>query len=151
MSYSPLWRGKNSNGSAYGNASGYQNGTASTMPIGTAVSTNTSGQIVLTDVSNEALSEGWVGLTSVDLPTAASGLVSSDGRLQNIPSSLGFSVGDPIWVGPTPGSLTNVKPDLSAMGWASGDFVLFVGVVVSNEFNPSLQDIQLFRQVIGQL
>jgi hypothetical protein len=151
MSYSPLFRGNSSTGTASGSQSGYQNGTGSTMPIGTAVSQNTSGQIVLTDVSNEALSEAWLGVCAVAIPSAATGGVATDGRIQNIPSALGFANGDPIWVGPTPGSLTNVKPDVSALGWAEGDFVLFVGVVVQNEFNPSLQDIQLCRQIIGQL
>jgi hypothetical protein len=121
------------------------------MPIATAVSSNTSSQMVLTDVSNEASAEGWVGLVEVATPSAATGQVLTDGRLQNIPSSLGFSNGDPIWVGNTPGTLTNVRPDLTVMGWASGDYVLFVGIVVANQFNPTLQDIQLSRQIIGQL
>lgn len=151
MSYSPLYRGKSSTGTASGSASGYQNGTGSTMPIATAVSTNTAGQIVLTDVSSEALSEGWLGLVEDALPTSAFGQVATDGRLQNIPLGLGFAIGDPIWVGNSPGTLTNVRPDLSGIGWSRDMYILFVGVVVQNEFNPALQDIQLFRQIIGQL
>jgi hypothetical protein len=151
MSYSPLFRGKSSSGTAFGSASGYQNGTGSSMSIATAVSTNLSGQIVLTDVSDEALSEGWIGLVEDLLPSTAYGQIATDGRLQNIPSGLGFAIGDPIWVGNSPGALTNVRPDLSGLGWASGDYILFVGVVVQNEFNPSIQDIQLSRQIIGQL
>lgn len=151
MSYSPNFRGNSSRATSSGNATGYQNGTASTMPIGTSVSTNVSGQIVLTDVSDEDLSEGWLGLSNEAIPTSAFGQVESDGRLQNIPLGLGFAVGDPIWVGVTPGSLTNVRPDLSILGWVSGYYILFVGVVVQNEFNPTLQDIQLSRQIIGQL
>jgi uncharacterized protein YbaA (DUF1428 family) len=151
MSYSPLFRGAAANAPANSTATGYQNGTVSTIAVATAVSTNTSGQMILTDVSNETTVEAWLGLASQSTPTTANGLVVSDGRLQNIPMSLGFSVGDPIWVGFSPGSLTNVKPDLSVPGWSSGYFVLFVGVVVQNEFNPSEQDIQLCRQLIGQL
>jgi hypothetical protein len=117
----------------------------------TPVSANTGGQIVLTDVTDEELSEGWLGLTDAAIPTTATGQVVTDGRIQNIPSGLGFSVGDPIWVGNTPGTLTNVRPDLTVLGWSVGDYVLFVGVVVQNQFNPSLQDIQISRQIIGQL
>lgn len=150
MGYSPLFRGSSSNAPASSAATGYQNGTGSTMSVASAVSTNGSGQLVLTDVTSESSVEGWLGLVAESIPSAATGLVASDGRLQNIPA-LGFSIGDPVWVGLSPGSLTNVKPDLSAPGWSSGYWVLFVGVVVQNEFNPSQRDIQLCRQIIGQL
>lgn len=151
MSYSPGFRGNSAKGTASGSASGYQNGTASTMSVATPVSTNVAGQIVLTDVSDQALSEAWLGMVQTALPTSAYGPIATDGRLQNIPFGLGFTIGDPIWVGNAPGTLTNVRPDLSVIGWASGDFVLFVGVVVQNEFNPALQDLQISRQIIGQL
>ncbi len=151
MSYSPGYRGSAAKGTASGSASGYQNGTGSTMGVCTAVSTNVAGQIVLTNVSSQALSEAWLGLIQTALPTSAYGPVATDGRIQDIPSGLGFAIGDPIWVGKTAGSLTNVRPDLSVIGWASGDYVLFVGVVVRNEFNPTLKDIQISRQIIGQL
>ncbi len=130
---------------------GFQNGTGSSMTVATVVATNTSGQLILADVTNESTIEAMVGLVSVaTIPSAANGNVVSDGRLENIPS-LGFSVGDVLWLGTTPGTLTNVKPDLAQPGWASGDYVVFIGVVVQNEFNPSNQDIQLCRQIIGQL
>ena len=151
MSYSPTFFGSTAKGPSSGTASGYQNGTLSTISAASAVSTNTSGQMILTDVTNEATIETWLGLTSASTPSAATGMVASDGRLQSIPLGLGFSVGDPIWVGTTPGSLTNVKPSIGVPGWSAGYYVLFVGVVVQNEFNPSDQDIQICRQIIGQL
>lgn len=150
MTYSPGFRGTVGKGSARQTQTGYQNGTGSTMPVAAPVSTNASGQLILVDVSSEAISEAMVGLTSQSIPSAASGQVVSDGRLENIPLGLGFSVGDPIWVGLS-GTLTKVKPDLSVIGWSAGYFVIFVGVVVKNEFNPANQDIQLMRQIIGQL
>lgn len=150
MTYSPGFRGTIGKGSSRQTQSGYQNGTGSTMPVAAPVSTNASGQIILTDVSSEASVEAMVGLTSQSIPSAASGQVVSDGRLENIPLGLGFAVGDPIWVG-LAGTLTNVKPDLSVVGWSSGYFVIFVGVVTKNEFNPLNQDIQLLRQIVGQL
>jgi hypothetical protein len=121
------------------------------MPIATPVAANTFGQAVLVDVSDETTVESMIGLTSASIPSAANGQVISDGRLENIPLGLGFAVGDTVWVGTTPGSLTNVKPDITAPGWVAGYFVIFVGVVVQNEFNPSNQDLQLCRQLIGQL
>lgn len=151
MSYSPNFRGIIGKGSSRQNQTGYQNGTGGTMPVATPVATNLSGQLVLMDVSDENTVETMLGLTSESIPSAANGQVVSEGRLENIPISLGFAVRDILYVGPTPGSLTNVKPDVSVPGWSAGMFVILVGVVVKNEFNPSNQDIQLFRQIIGQL
>ena len=150
MSYSPNFRGSNSTVPAAATSTGYQNAVGGSVSVGTAVSTNGSNQFVLTDVTSESSAEAWIGLASEAMPNAATGQVMSDGRLINIPA-LGFSNGDPVWVGASPGTLTNVKPDTSNPGWSAGMWVLFVGVVVQNEFNPSQQDIQLCRQIIGQL
>lgn len=150
MSYSPLFTGSSSKGPSSGTSSDYTNGTGSTMNLGSPVSTNTSGQVLLTDVSSEVSATAYVGLAATSIASSASGQVASDGRLQNISLGLGFSVGDPIWVG-IGGTLTNVKPNIGVGGWISGYWVLFVGVVVKNQFVGTNQDIQLLRQIIGQL
>lgn len=150
MTYSPNYFGSAAKGSSRQTKSGYQNGTGSTMPVGAPVATNTGGQLILVDVSSEVSVEAMVGLAAESIPSAANGQIASDGRLEEIPLGLGFSIGDPIWVG-VGGTLTKVKPDLSQPGWSSGYFVIFVGVVVKNEFDALKQDIQLCRQVIGQL
>jgi len=148
MSYNPNFTGASAVASRQ-LQTGYVNGTGSTIAICVPVSTNTSGQIVLTDVSNEALSLGFVGLTNIAIPSAANGGVINGGRLQNV--TTGFAVGDAIYVGSTPGTLTNVKPNAGSNGFVALDFVIFVGVLVKNEFNPSQTDIQLFTQIVGQL
>lgn len=149
MSYSPLFRGANGKTSARSAETGYQNAVGSNLTKGTPVSTNSSGQLVKVNVSTESLVQALVGLCSADIPSAANGMVSNAGRLENISTS--FSVGDPIWLGKTAGTLTNVKPDIGAGGFVSGDFVVFIGVITKNEFNASLKDIQLMIQVVGQL
>lgn len=152
MAYNPNFRGNVAKASSRQNKTGYQNGTGSTITQTTPVSkTGTTNHVAPTDVSDEDSVERFVGLFDSDTPSAASNLVVTDGRAESIPSSLGFAIGDTLWLGPTPGSLTNVKPDLSAPGWASGMFVVFIGVVVENEFNSSQLDIQLCRAPIGQL
>ena len=151
MSYNPNFVGQSSAAPATGTATGYVNGTGSTIAIGTSVSINTSGNAVLTNVTSETSVEGWIGLAAESTAASANGLVISSGRLQNISTALGFSVGDPIWLGPTPGTLTNVRPDTSVSPWASGDWVVFIGIVVQNEFNNTQQDIQISKQIIGQL
>lgn len=149
MSYSPAFRGSNALGSARSAETGYQNGTGFTLTKSTPVSTNTSGQLVKVDVSSETLTQALVGLCSSDIPSAANGMVSNAGRLENISTS--FSVGDPIWLGKTAGTLTNVKPDVGVGGFVTSDWVIFVGVITKNEFNGSLKDIQLMIQIVGQL
>ena len=150
MSYSPLFFGSVANAPSSGTSSDYTNGTVSTITMATPVSSNGSGQISPTDVSSEASIQSWVGLAAISIASSASGQIASDGRLQNIPIGLGFSVGDPIWLGLS-GTLTNVKPDMTVLGWSSGDWVVFVGVIVQNQFDMTKQDIQILRQVIGQL
>lgn len=152
MSYNPNFVGNPSSLTVGSSSTGYQNNTGSTAGIATAVSASAAnpGQFLLTDVSNEPSAEGWLGLTSQSIPNLASGLVISDGRLENV-QSLGFTVGQAVWVGSTPGTLTTTQPSIGVAGFVSGDFVLFVGVIVQNEFNPSNQDLQLCRQIIGQL
>jgi hypothetical protein len=151
MGYNPLIRGANPNISSRATSTGYQNGTGANMNACAPVSANTAGNIVYTDPSVESLVTSFVGLTQIALPSGASGQVVSDGRIENIPIDLGFAIGDAIYLGLTPGSLTNVKPDINATGWSEGMFVVFVGVVVPNEFDTEEQDIQLNRIIVGQL
>lgn len=149
MSYSPIFFSPQSTGSSQNIVTSYYNNTGLAIAQGTPVSVNPSdGSIVLTDVTNEASVEAFVGFANVRIPTGTTGPVISMGRLLNIMTS--FSVGDPIWIG-IGGVLTNVKPNAGSGGFSSGDLVYFCGVLVENQTNPSLTDIQLFPQLIGQL
>lgn len=150
MSYSPNFRGSAGKGSSRQTQTGYTNGTGGTLSAATVVYSTASG-IGKVDVSDINKVEKFAGLVAADLPSAAHGLVVSDGRVENIPIGLGFALGDALWVGTVPGSLTNVKPDLANPGWVSGDFVIFIGIVVINEFDALKQDIQLFKQITGRL
>lgn len=148
MTYSPNFRGNAANAASRQLQTDYVNGAGGTISKGTPVSTNAAGNIVLLDVSDETKVSAMVGLASQDIPDTASGTVVSGGRLENITTS--FAVGDPVYVGLS-GSLINQKPDIGVAGFTSGDFVVFVGVVVKNEFNPANKDIQLMLQLVGQL
>lgn len=150
MGYNPAFRGKVSDGSSRQTQTGYLNGTLITMPIASPVSVNSAGNMVLLDVTSETSVQGLIGLTSIACPSAATGLVCNAGRLEGITLG-GFSVGDAIYAGQTPGALTNVKPDLAVSGWVGGMFVVFFGVYVINQFDPGLHDIQLMPTVVGQL
>jgi hypothetical protein len=149
MGFSPYWLNRASTGSSRATQGGYQNGSGSTLAMAVPVYVDPTGQIFPLDVSNEVSVQALVGLTGVSIPNAATGSVVDNGRLENITTS--FTVGDAVYAGKsTP--LTNVKPDIGNIdGFASGDFVIFIGVVVKNEFNPLLFDLKLMLSVVGQL
>lgn len=150
MAYDPNFFGPVAKLPSAGSASEYINGTVSTIPIASPVSINSSGNLSLTDVSSEISVLSWVGITAENVSPSTSGQIASDGRIKKIPGSLNFGLGNPIWIGLN-GILTNIKPDLTVSGWHHGYWVVFVGVVVINRDDNTAQDIQILKQIVGQL
>jgi hypothetical protein len=148
MSYSPLYFAPQGGGTSIATVTNYTNATISMIAQGTPVSTNTFGLVAPTDVTSQTSVQALVGYAQVRMPASSSGPVISNGRLENIMTS--FAVGDAIYIG-LGGTLINQKPDVGVAGFVEGDFVVFVGVLVQNQTNPSLTDIQLFTQTIGEL
>jgi len=148
MSYNPSASGTDFKGSSRSISTNYTNATGATLPMASVVSANASGQIILIDLTSDISVGRFLGLTSVLMPAAASGGVINAGRVENVTTS--FAIGDALYVN-YDGTLTNLKPDYGVGSFAAGYYVIFVGVVVKNEFNSSLKDIQLMPQVIGQL
>ena len=148
MSFSPNFRGAMAKGSSRQLQTNYPSGSVSTMTKGIPVSITVFSQIVPTDVSSEASVKAIVGLLAADLVSAATGPVVNNGRLESVTTS--FSLGDALYVGKS-GNLINTKPTIGSYGFVSGDFVIFIGVVVQNEFNSLLTDIQLLVNIVGQL
>lgn len=147
MTYSPLFY-STFEGNSKGISSSFTNGTLSTIDKATAVSLNASGNMVLTSVSTESSVLAILGLTTTSVASAASTPVISHGLLEDITTS--FAVGDAIYLN-YDGTLTNVKPDLTAPGFSAGYFCVFVGVITKNQYNPVKKDIKLMISVIGQL
>lgn len=148
MSFSPFFFNKNATGAVRAITTNFQNASGSTLTKGTPVCVNASSQLTNVNVSSEASVMALVGLTNVSIPNAATGGVQDSGRLEDV--SVGFALGDPLWISKT-GGLTNVKPEIGVGGFTDGDFVVFVGVVVRNEFNVSLKDIKMMLSIVGQL
>jgi hypothetical protein len=151
MSYSPLFTGFLAQGTTVASRklqTSFVNGSGATISKGTPVSISLSGTLVPVDVSNEATAGAVMGLTSVDLPNGASGPITDAGRLENV--TLSFSVGDALYIDKI-GGLTNIKPTVGTNSFLSGDFVVFIGVVVKNEFNLLQKDIKLMISMVGQL
>ena len=153
MAYNPLYRGDTNTAAsrtARSTSSGYQNGSGGLLAQCTPVATNSFGQLIAVDVSVEATVMSMIGVTGEDIPNSTSGSVYDSGRVENV-SLPGFSIGDAIYVSKA-GFLTNIKPSEGVGGFVAGDFVIFVGVIVKNEFNPLQKDLKLLIDAkIGQL
>lgn len=148
MSFSPYFFNKNATGSVRSLTTNFQNASGSTLAKGTPACVNASSQLIAVNVSLEASVMAIVGLTNVAIPNAATGGVQDSGRLEDV--AVAFALGDPLWISKT-GGLTNMKPEIGVGGFTDGDFVVFVGVVVRNEFNASLKDIKMMLSIVGQL
>ena len=129
-------------------ATNYTNGSGVTLLKGMPVSTLASGLVTSIDVSDQASMDAFVGLYNQDTPNAASGQVVDSGRLENFVTA--FNVGDPIYVSKA-GGLTNIPPSIGVAGFVAGDYCVFVGVIVVNEFNPLLKDIKILIEKVGDL
>lgn len=148
MTYSPNFRGDAARGASRQLQTNYPSGSLTTINKGTPVSVNAFSQVVPTDVSDESSVGAIVGLAYANLPSAATGGIVNGGRLENLTTS--FALGDPVYVAKG-GGLTNNRPSVGVDSFVSGDFVIFLGVVVKNEFNPAQKDIQLMIEIVGQL
>lgn len=148
MGYNPSASGTAFKGASRSISTNYVNATGAFLPMASVVSANASGQIEVIDITSDTSVSRLLGLTSVGMPIAASGGVVAAGRLEGVTTT--FAAGDALYVN-TDGTLTNVKPDYGVGAFAAGDYVIFIGVVVKNEFNPSLFDYQINPTVVGQL
>jgi hypothetical protein len=147
VSYNPNFRGSQAKSSLKVETN-FVNATGAFLAKGAVVSVTPTGQIDDIDIFDGDSVARLVGITSVDMPSAASGGVTLSGRVEELPTS--FAVGDAIYVA-IDGTLTNVKPDYGVGGFTAGYFVIFVGIIVKNEFNPSLKDLLVNLTVVGQL
>lgn len=148
MSYSPSFRGSVARGSVKALQSTYTNNTGSSIAKGNPVCSDASGELVLVNVSSDTSVSSIVGLTSELILNGGTGNVVDAGRLTDIVTS--FSIGSALYISKT-GTLTDSRPDIGIGGFLVGDYVVFVGVVVKNEDNPSLKDVKLLLSVVGQL
>lgn len=125
------------------------NNTGSTFPKAKPVSINTSGEIQVVNVATEANVMATVGVTEDAITNTASGGVITNGLVQNITTS--FAFGDAVFIAPS-GNLTNIYPSIgNADGFASGDFVVRVGVISKNSATPANKDLIVSMSIVGQL
>lgn len=131
-----------------GISSSIENNTGQTIIKSTPVRLNSFGDIATIDVGVEDEALATIGLVSADIADGASGTIVTAGKVTDITTTATF---DDIMFVSKSGSLTNVKPDIGVSGFVAGDFVIAVGVIAKNESNPSLKDLIVNIQTIGQL
>lgn len=151
MSYSPNFTNNTGAGAATSArkiARNYTNGSGGSLPKGSPVGTLSSGLVDIIDVSDKASVDGFVGLYNQTTPNAASGQVLDSGLLEDITTS--FSIGDPVYISKA-GILTNIVPVAGSNSFVSGDYVIFLGVIVINEFDNLKKDLKILIAKPGRL
>ena len=153
--YSPFYFDQQGTGTSVALVTNYYNNTGVAIAQGTPVSaTGTANYVAPTDVTSQTSVQSFVGYAQFRIPTASLGPVISGGRLENL-QGYTFSIGDAIYMSVLGTYLQNTKPVDSngnpVAPFVSGDIMVFAGVIVENELNPSLQDLQILTQVLGAL
>jgi hypothetical protein len=150
MTYSPAWRGNTATGTILGIESSLRNGTALTISKYSPVAINGSGDIQKSDATNEALSFSSIGILKADCSASAVGDIVTSGRIIDVDMPT-FSFGDAIYIGSTPGTLTNIKPTDGIDGFIAGNYVVRIGMILKNETDPLKKDLFVSLMMCGQL
>lgn len=124
------------------------NNTGTSIPKGTPVRINTSGELDFIDVTNENEILNIAGVATQTIPNGSNGFFSSSGKIEDITTTADF--GDFVFVSKS-GNITNTKPSIGIGGFVSGDFIVSVGVVAKNQSNPVLKDLLINIDIQGQL
>lgn len=101
------------------------NNTGSTIPKGTPVYAPTAGNIAPADATNNNYAR-VIGITSEEILNGDTGKVAYGGFIENLILGLGLAHGDYLYLGLTPGSLTDQEPSLGV--FPSGFNVIRIGI-----------------------
>jgi len=124
------------------------NNTGATINKGQPTRINTSGELDFVNPAVEADSIGTIAVAQVSILNGLSGAVVAGGKVEDV--TVTASLGDVVYVSKI-GGLTNQKPSIGIDGFVSGDIVIQVGVIAKNEASPSLKDLIVNIDIVGQL
>ena len=127
---------------------GIANTSGLTIIKATPIRIDGDGNINNIDVSSETEALSVAGVSLENIVDGTRGDVVTSGRVEDIVTTA--NNGDVLYVSKT-GALTNIKPDIGIGGFVSGDFVIRIGVVYKNQYDPIKQDLLLNIDVVGQL
>ena len=122
--------------------------TGITINRGTPVRMNSSGDVDFIDPAIEIQVLAIAGIANDDIANGQEGIIVTSGKVCDL--TVAFAHGDSIWLSKT-GGLTDIKPSEGVGGFVAGDFVIMLGVIAKNEDNPSLKDLILHIDIMGQL
>jgi hypothetical protein len=145
MSYNPNSIGVPS--IARGESNQQTNATGTTIAKGVPIRLTSSGAALI-DVSDETSANSIAGVVRTNLANGTVGEVITSGTIQDVATA--FAISDVVYVG-SDGNLTNIKPSEGVNGFVQYDWVIRVGVIAANVANPSLQDLLVNIQIVGQL
>lgn len=109
---------------------------------------NASGELDFVNVAVEAEVAGVAGCAENAIPNGSKGIMVNSGKIEDISTTAAF--GDPVYINKA-GGLTNIQPSEGVNGFVAGDFVVSMGVIAKNELNPSLKDLIVIVDIVGQL
>lgn len=138
----PPGSGSTSNKVFLANFTGY------TIPAFMPIATQANGSLTLVDVSIEAQAMATLGISAAAIPNGTVGTVSTVGVVPG--AGADFNVQDVIYISST-GTSTNVKPSVGLNGFIEGDFVIKLGTVTLNPDDPTIKDMDVNIQIMGQL
>ena len=124
------------------------NNTGVTINAGTPVRINSSGDPDFVDPAIESQILGIAGVAQDTIPNGEDGSFITSGRVKELSTS--FDFGDNVYISKA-GGLTNEYPSEGVAGFVEGDFIVRLGVVARNEQNPTLKDLILHIDIIGQI
>lgn len=150
MTYNPLWvtQGNIEATKTQRSIRRVYNNTAGVITKATPVRINAAGNLSTIDPANEAHIDGFVGLAYDDIPAYSEGDVIFSGTISNI--TIGASFGDVVYLSKS-GTLTTTKPSIGVAGFNIGDWVIRLGVIAKNQDNPTIKDLIVNIQFLGQL
>lgn len=125
----------------------YTNSSGSTIAALTPVRSS-SGTIDVVDTSNESQVLKIAGVTNFSINNSASGVVTLEGLIENISTSI--SVDSIVYLSKT-GTISSQVPDIGVFSYVAGDFVVKIGQILRNADNPANKDLKVQVEIMGQL
>jgi len=116
----------------------FENNSLFQIDKGKLVSIDASGDLIESNVTDEAVVDGIVGVTKFDIPNGDPGEVVTAGRLEDI--TTGVAVGSLIFLDKF-GNFTATKPEVGVAGFVAGDWVIKIGIIVKNKSDALKKDL----------
>lgn len=114
----------------------------------TPVRVNSSGELDLIDPSVEDEALATIGIIKANISDSAAGIVVLSGILEDVTTSI--AIGSDVFLSKT-GTITDSEPEIGVADFTDGDFVVKIGTIMQNSSNPSLKDLNVNIQIVGQL